>query len=227
MYKPVAAILIFAFMFGSLVAVEGQPAVGVKIGDWIEYTVKTTGTPQPEQDITWARIEILDFEGEAFHANFTVKYVNGTISSGIREFNFSSGQVQAWIIIPANLGAGDIFFDSSINSNVTIQGQLHKTIAGADRAVTYTNTTERHKEWDKATGVYVQSVDNLGTYTINAEASATNMWSPQILRLDSTVFYSVIVAVIVAIVIIVSLLVLAQKKKRINRSKSVGQSQVV
>lgn len=104
MYKPVAAILILAFMFVSLVAAEGQPAVGVKTGDWIEYTVSTTGTPPLEQDITWARIEILDVQVEAFHANFTVRSVNGTVSSGVREFNFSSGQVQAWIIIPSNLG---------------------------------------------------------------------------------------------------------------------------
>lgn len=206
-------------MFVSLVAAEGQPAVGVKTGDWIEYTVSTTGTPPLEQDITWARIEILDVQVEAFHANFTVRSVNGTVSSGVREFNFSSGQVQAWIIIPSNLGVGDIFFDSSLNSDVTIQGQMHKTVAGADRVVTYTNTTERHKEWDKATGVYVQSVDNLGNYTINAQASTTNMWGPQILGLDPTVFYSAIVTVIVAIVIIVLLLVLARKKKQINRNK--------
>ena len=219
MHKSVAAIVIITFILISLSVVVCQPSVGVKKGDWIEYTVSTTGTPPPEQDLTWARIEILQVEGTVFQANFTVRYVNGSVSSGVRTFDFSVGQVQAWIIIPANLGVGDVFYDLSINSNVTIQGELHKNVAGANRVITSTNTTERHKEWDKATGVYVQSVDNLGNYTINAQATATNMWAPQIIGLDPTMFYSVIVTTIVAVVIIVAIVILARKKKRIKPKK--------
>ena len=94
---------------------------------------KILGAVPAAQDLTWAKIEIVDVEGEAFHANFTVKYVNGTLSTSIRSFNFSTGNVQAWIIIPANLSPGQIFYDSSINSNVTIQGQIQKTVAGAEQ----------------------------------------------------------------------------------------------
>jgi hypothetical protein len=208
---PLALILVVAL---SITATEGKPiSVGVKTGDWIEYNVITTGTPPAAQDITWARIEILDFEGAAFHANFTVRYANGTISSSVRTFNFDEGQVQAWIIIPANLNPGDTFYDSSINSNVTIQGQLQKTVAGATRTITYTNTTDRNKEWDKATGVYVQSVDNLGNYTINASTTATSMWIPQILGLDQNVFYTAVVAVITVVVVVVSAIALARRKR--------------
>ncbi len=211
-----AAIVVFVFLL-STIAVQGQStSVGVSKGNWIEYSVSATGTPPPEQNLNWARIEILDVEGAAFHANISVRYVNGTFSSGVRLFNFSVGHVQAWIFFPANLSPNEYFYDSGLGSNVTIQGQLHKAVAGADRVITYTNTTERNKEWDKATGVYTQSNDYLANYTIHAKATATNMWNPQILGLNQTLFYSIFVGTVVAVVVVVSLLVVAWKKKWIN-----------
>jgi len=221
MCKKIASIAFILLVFLSVALTEGQPSVGVKEGYWVEYSVKSTGVPPADQDLTWAKIEILDVEGEVFHANFTVKYVNGTVSSSVRTFNFTSGDVQAWIIIPSNLSPGKFFYDSSINSNVTIQGELQKTVAGATRTVTYTNSSatgiERNKQWDKATGYYIQSVDNLGTYTINAEATATNIWSPQILGLDQTVFYVLTGAIIVVVLIVILTTLLVQRKRPTNR----------
>ena len=218
MRKTVVALMIVAFMIILVAAAEAQPSVGVKAGNWVEYSVKTTGAVPAAQDLTWAKIEIVDIEGEAFHANFTVKYVNGTLSTSLRFFNFSAGNVQAWIIIPANLSPGQTFYDSSINSNVPIQGQIQKTVAGAERTVTYTNSTlggvQRNKEWDKDTGFYIQSADNLGTYTVNAQAIATNIWSPQILGLNQNVFYLVVTVIVVVIAVIVALAVISRKNKK-------------
>ncbi len=219
MQKTAVALMIAALMFTSIALAEAQPAVGVKPGNWVEYHVKTTGAVPAAQDLTWAKIEVVDVEGEAFHANFTVRYVNGTESTAIRFFNFSAGNVQAWIMIPANLGPGETFYDSSINSSVPIQGQFQKTVAGATRTVTWTNSTlggaQRNKEWDKATGFYIQSADDLGTYTVNAQAYATNIWSPQILGLNQTVFYLLVAAIIVVVALLASVLLLMQKRKRI------------
>jgi hypothetical protein len=215
--KILAASTVFAFIFLMLTAVQAQStSIGVKEGDWIEYSVVAAGSPPPEQDLNWARIEILNVEGTIFHANFTVRYTNGSISSGVRTFNFSAGNVQAWIIIPANLNPSDYFYDSSIGNNVTIQGQLHKNVAGANREVTFTNTTERHKEWDKASGVYVASIDNLGNYTINAQATATNMWRPQILGFDQTLFMYILTVIIVIIVIIIAVVVAVWRKRKVK-----------
>jgi hypothetical protein len=218
MRKTVVALMIVAFMIILIAAAEAQPSVGVKAGNWVEYSVKTTGAVPAAQDLTWAKIEIVDIEGEAFHANFTVKYVNGTLSTSLRFFNFSTGNVQAWIIIPANLSPGQTFYDSSINSNVPIQGQIQKTVAGAERTVTYTNSTlggvQRNKEWDKDTGFYIQSADNLGTYTVNAQAIATNIWSPQILGLNQNVFYLVVTVIVAVIAVIVALAVISRKNKK-------------
>jgi hypothetical protein len=207
-----------------------QPAVGVKPGEWMEYHVVVGGHPPAAQDITWAKIEILDVEGELFHANFTVRYVNGTVSSNVGSFNFASGNTGSWVIIPANLSPGQSFYDKS-TGNGTIQGQLQKTVAGAIRTITYTNFTINgvalNKQWDKATGFYVQSADIITTaapatvngglaYTINARAYATNIWSPQILGLNQTVFYIVIIIVIVAVALTVSVLVLDRRRKKVS-----------
>lgn len=221
MKKAVAtiiAVIALAVLLLPLTLAQGQPAIGVKKGDWMEYTVKTTGEVPAAQNITWAKIEILNVQGEAFQASFTVRYTNGTLSSSVRSFNFSAGNVQAWIIIPANLRPGQSFYDSSINSNVSIQGQFDKNVAGASRVVTYTNSTaggvQRNKEWDKATGFYIQSVDNLGNYTVNAKATATNIWSPQILGLNETTFYTALAIIVIVVVaaVLIALVIFRTKK---------------
>ena len=193
--------VVFLFLVATIAITGAQPTVGVKEGEWVEYHVVAGGSPPASQDITWAKIEILDVEGEQFRANISVQYVNGSMSSNLATFNFAVGNVQAWIIIPGNLSPGESFYDSSLNSNVTIQGQLVKNVAGANRVVTFSNSSlggvDRHKEWDKATGFYIQSEDNIqnssiGYYTINANAYSTNIWNPQILGIDQPIFYVII-----------------------------------
>ena len=209
-----ALILIVILSTAALAVVEGTITVGVKKGDWIEYNVSTTGAPPAAHDITWAKMEILDVEGVVLHANITTRSVNGTVSSAVRSFNFDEGQVQAWIIIPANLGPGDMFYDASIPGNVTIQGQEQKVVAGASRTITHASDSVKYKEWDKATGMFTLTRDNVGTYTVNATAIATNMWSPQILGLDQTVFYIIIIALIVVAVAVIVVSVVAVRKNR-------------
>jgi hypothetical protein len=218
MDKKIAAFAVILVFVLSVSVTDGKLSVGVKKGDWIEYTISTTGAPPEAHDITWARMEILDAQGVVIHANVTSRSVNGTVSSVVRSFNFDEGQVQAWIIIPANLGPGDTFYDASINANITIQGQEQKTVASASRTITHSSTPEKYKEWDKTTGVFTETQDNLGTYTVNATATATNMWNPQILGLDQTVFYTVIVVSIVAVLTIALAIVVGRKKRiLINR----------
>jgi hypothetical protein len=160
--------LILAIMFVSVSIVISPTSandnllVGVKKGNWIEYTVNITGpTSAPAHNITWFRIEILNIEGAAFPTNVTVKNVNGTLSSSIWKFNFTAGQVEGWVIIPPNLGVGDTFYDSSKPGNTTIMGEEQKIAAGATRIITHASDSIRPvKEWDKATGVYTYSVEH-------------------------------------------------------------------
>jgi uncharacterized membrane protein YozB (DUF420 family) len=231
--------LILAIMIVSLsiiasptLAYEGY-LVGVKEGDWIEYNISITGTgtPPPTHDVRWMRMQILQIQGVAFSVNLTVRYANATIGSAVWKFNFTEGNIGGWIIIPSNLGPGDTFYDFSIHNsksvNVTIQSQEQKTVLGASRTVTYGNDSFRHKEWDKATGVFVGSLEvyknvtnRAGWYiedlTVTIQATATNMWSPQILS-DQIAFYEVVAVIIVFSVLILSLAIIAARRKRVKR----------
>ncbi|HSV50177.1 MAG TPA: hypothetical protein VLH35_07650 [Candidatus Acidoferrales bacterium] len=201
----------------------------MKEGDWIEYNVNITGTgiPPPTHDVRWFRVQVLTVQDVAFSVNLTARYFNGTIGSTNWEFNFTEGNVGGWIIIPANLDVGASFFDSSIHNhkpaNVTIQSQEQKTVLGAVRTITYGNDTFRHKEWDKATGVFVGSsetyrnvtnkegwyIDNL---TVTIDAVATNLWSSAIPVASQSMFYPIVAAVILAAVVLSLAIVVARRR---------------
>jgi hypothetical protein len=204
----------------------GEPSVGVKKGDWIEYAVSVTGdTPPPKLNINSFRIEILDVEGAAFQANFTTRFVNGTISSSIWKFNFTEGQVEGWVIIPQNLGVGSTFYDSSKPANVTIEGEQQKIVAGASRTITQASDAKRLvKEWDKATGVYTYSVEHPKNLTLTSTAVATNMWSSEILGLNQTTFYALVsVSAVLAATMLSSAVVVARRKRLALSSSSEGK----
>lgn len=229
-----ASLIISVSIIASPTLAYDEPSVGVKEGDWIEYNISVTGTgtPPPTHDVRWMRFEILPVQGAAFSVNLTARYANGTLGSAIWKFNFTEGNVGGWMIIPSNLGSGDTFYDSAMllgkPVNVTIQRQEQKTVLGAIRTVTYGNDSFRHKEWDKATGVFVGSSEHLknvtnraGWYiedlTVTIQAIATNMWSPQIL-LDQTMFHALVAVIIVVAILVLSLVIIVvTRRKRIKR----------
>jgi hypothetical protein len=190
----------------------GEISVGVKKGDWIEYEVTTTGTPEEGHDVIWARMEILDVQGKEISVNVITKAVNGTFSSMVMTMNPEKGNVGIWFIIPANLNVGDTFYDASVGRTVTIEGSEQREVAGATRTVTHASTPERIKSWDKSTGVFVESIDTLPNYTLNAIATKTNMWNPQMLGIDQNLFYALVGVTVAAVA--VAVLAVARRKKK-------------
>ncbi len=207
-------IVSISFVFSPTSAYDNS-SIGVKNGDWIEYTVNITGpTSAPAHNISWFRIDILDIESSAFQANVTVRNVNGTLSSSIWNFNFTEGQVEGWVIIPPNLGVGDVFYDSSKPANITILGEEQKIVAGATRTITHSSDSVRPiKEWDKATGVYTYSVEYPKNFTVISLAISTNMWDPQTMDLNQTTSNALVAISIVLAVFIVSSSVIARRNK--------------
>jgi hypothetical protein len=199
---------------------QNTPSVGVKQGDWMEYNINITGTPPPvHKGVVWMRIEILQVEGTAFPVNLTLRFANGTVSSSIWRFNFTEGNLGGWIIIPSSLGPGDTFFDnfSKTDKNIAIQSQEQKTVLGAIRTVTYANDTYRHKEWDKNTGVFVGSSEIFRNWSANVNIVATNLWSPQILGLSQTVFYSLVAGSLTLAVLAVSSVFVFARRSRAKK----------
>jgi hypothetical protein len=204
MGNKLALIFIMFLLLGTSCFSSGKVSVGVKKGDWIEYTVSTTGAPEEGHDVTWARMEIVDVQGSEIKANLTTKARNGTLDSLMMTLNPEEGNVGIWFIIPADLSVGEAFYDAEIDKNVTVEGSEQRTIADATRTVTHASTPERVKSWDKTTGVFVESVDTLQNYTLHAIAERTNLWNPQILGVDANVFIgATIAAVIIAVTVTV------------------------
>jgi len=172
------------FLFAVLIiflnasVVQGEISVGVTGGDWIEYAVTTTGNPPEQFNVTWAKMQVLKVEGPVIKTNITTTFANGTLSSLTMTLNLEKGDIGAWFIIPANLKVGDSFLDSNCQQ-VIIQGEQQITWAGDSRVITNATTSQRIKQWDKLTGVFVECIDVFNDYSINATAIKTSMWGNQ------------------------------------------------
>ena len=219
-------LFVLAVVLSALACAE--PSTGVKKGDWIEYTISVTGPPlDPLQNLTWYRTEILEVDGTSFRANKTTLLANGTFSSSIWNFSLTEGRVQGWVIIPANLGTGDAFFDAAKSANITIEGEEQKILLGASRTVTYASDPGKvYKEWDKATGVYVHAVEHTTNYTVVTNAVATNMWNPQTLP-DRTGFYALVAAVVaLSVLTLFSAMIVARKMTKRVSLRSPSQEKI-
>jgi len=59
LYLICLAVLV-GMLFSAVVSAD--VVVGVKQGDWIEYSVTVTGDVPEEHDVTWSKIEIISVE---------------------------------------------------------------------------------------------------------------------------------------------------------------------
>ncbi|MCL2288028.1 MAG: hypothetical protein FWC33_02450 [Candidatus Bathyarchaeota archaeon] len=224
------SLIVLLFSFCSLspvVALTGQ-TVGVKEGDWMEYdvSVEGTGSMPPSHDVRWMRMEILTVDGAAFSANVTVRYANGTIGSAVWQYNFLEGNTEGWTIIPANLGAGDTFFDSYIPGEVLIEREEQRTVLGASRTITGGSDELREvKEWDKTTGFFTYSVEvyknsthpegyYIGDLRVIIHVVATNVWDRQILGLEKNIFAVATSGIVLIVAFSVSAFIWQRKNKR-------------
>ena len=151
------AMLIVTSLFTA--AAYADVTVGVKIGDWITYTIVTTGNLE-NHDSQWATMNVTDLQGPIIILNVTTLFNNGTyFYEPDIVLNLQTGHLGDDFFIPANMSVGQAFYDARIG-NVTITSSQQKTYVGAVRTVltgtvVTTNGTEITTfEWDKQTGVW-------------------------------------------------------------------------
>jgi len=206
------AALIVLFLSADAMIASGAASMGVKEGDWIEYEVAFTGDSSFGHDVVWARIGVVDVQGNAFTLNITTKSSSGELTKETYPFDLETGELGDDFIIPANLDKGDTFFNKN-QGNITITGTERRTLLGAERTVLSASLAESTYHWDKATGVTVEANSTYSTYTIATKAIATNMWQPQILGLEPAAF---ILVAVVAIAVVAALVftVLSRRSRR-------------
>lgn len=212
--KFVGAVIVLVLFLGLTSTVFGDLAVGVKKGDWIEYTVTYTGSPTQGHDVNWARMEVTDVEGTNINVSITSRYPNGSTEVFNSTLNLKTGHLIDDFIIPANLNAGDTFLDQNLG-NVTITRTEQHTYAGATRTVLHASTNQSSYVWDQATGVSVEGTSQQPDYTMHTIVENTNMWQPSE-GLDMAVLFLVAVVAVVAIVAIVLVAIRYRKKKHLS-----------
>jgi hypothetical protein len=210
--KPVAILLLVFLASAASTLAVADVIVGVKQGDWVEYNVSFTGTPPPEHDVKWARMEVTGVEGQRVNATFTSQLANGTMLNVAEELDFSTGRLIDMFIVPAGLNAGDTFYAQGVG-NITVDSVEVRNAAGAARAVDHADAEDTQWYWDRATGVVVEARTANAVYTLDTVAVSTGLWSPQILGLDQPVFYSSIIILAVTIIAVAVVLKIRRKGK--------------
>ena len=186
-------------------------SVGVKKGDWIEYQVTIIGTPPPEYNITWGRMEVTGVQGEAINVSVQTRFANGTLyPEPYIPLNLATGAIGDGFFAPVNINVGEQFY-GEYQGNITITSIERMTVVGAERTVVSGTANPSTYYWDRQTGIMVAATSDMGVYTISTRVVGTNLWQPQIFGLDLTVFYALITAIVIAIAAVVGIFVWHKK----------------
>ena len=211
--KKKLALISILLVLSYITIVYADISVGVKKGDWIEYQVTYVGNPPPDHTVTSARMEVVDVQGNSITVNITSTYTNGTLANWTIPLNLETGQLGDDFIIPANLAAGDKFYDKNAG-NITIASSEDRSYAGVTRTVLLTTNQNSSYVWDKATGVSVEGTSVTQDYTMHSIVHATNIWQGQseATALDPVIVYSLVF--IVAVIIAATIIIVVMRRKK-------------
>ena len=189
-----------------------QLPVGVKKSDWIEYNVTYTGSPTAGHDVNWARMEILDVQGDNITVKITSRYSNGTTENTTSILNLATGHMIDDFIVPADLKNGDKFYDENYG-NMTITKTEQHEYAGATRSTVSAIAGNNTYIWDQATGVSVEGNSQTSDYSMHTIVATTNMWQPSLAMNGFLVDLLVALVLIVIVTTLVALYFLYRRHK--------------
>ena len=139
-------------------------------------------------------------QDDVITVNVLTQYGNGTLlpENGIN-LNVTAGKIGDGFFVPINLKPGDRY-STQYEGIINMTSVDHTQAGGATRAVLvgvaslgiYSNVYN----WDKQTGIMVSATSNLPGCVMYTTTSSTNLWAPQILGLNQTVFYALVLSII-------------------------------
>jgi len=156
-------------------------------------------------------MEITNVQGTIISVRINSRYSNGSIEIFNSTLNLQTGKLIDDFIIPANLKAGDIFFDQNLG-NITISQVEEHNYAGATRTVLYASTNQNSYVWDQNTGVSVEGTSQQHNYSMHTIAKDTNLWQPS-MGLDTTLFLLIGVILVIVIIVVGVVVVKLRTKK--------------
>lgn len=222
--------LIVVVLASSFAFVAAEYAFVVKSGDYVVWKSSIAG--RPIRNVTGARMDILDVDNELFIAKVRIStyYANGTVNVASNLLNERWGKLGNDELIPHNLNVGDQFYDQYVG-NITINGIGRLNFGGATRTVMFATVRNTSYTWDRETGLLVNVTSsynrNNTKSVINTQMTSTNVWEPDILGIQPTQFYEVVVGVVIsaaAIGVVVGVLraVRGRKERRANQLKGIN-----
>jgi len=201
--------VVFAGVLFSASVVYADVSVGVKQGDWIEYTVTCTGEVPVDHNVTWAKIEVTGVEGKKIDVAIMSRFFDGHEETVTATLNLETGEIGDGFIIPANLSEGDTF-PEQVEDTITISGVEEKTYANEKRQVVTATTSYTVYYWDQPTGFLVEATTTYTSFGIASKAEKTNMWQAQTFGVNP------IVSIVLVALVIVTVLALFLKRKMKN-----------
>ncbi len=208
----IITLLALVFSFAASITTSAS-TMNFKKGDWIEYRVTAIGDFPGEHNAKWARIEIVDVQGEMLHLNVTTQLTTGSYVYYNDTVDYEKGELMEGFFLPSNLTVGDVFYDTLVG-NITVSGFKQIMYAGAERTIVVGLSPETTYYWDKTIGIMVEAHSSYPdfNYTIDTIADKTNMWQPQILGLEPPVFYAATIGTAGAIAVAAVFLIRRRKK---------------
>ena len=192
----------------SITNVFAQVSVGLKEGDWVEYTSTYTGNP-PDSYPLDSRMEIKTIQGTQITVEINNILLNGTQTSRTETFDLETGAPD-FIIIPANLGPGDEIYNEELGTH-TIERIENYDFEGTTRELVFANVLGVKFKWDRNTGIAIEIIQTTDTFTQTLRGVNTNIVQAQALDIDPMLIYGIVIVVII-IIIVVAVLVLNRKK---------------
>lgn len=233
--KPISGLLLTLLVVGvfpvvfCIQRVTSEGHVGVKAGDWMEYTfeyIRYTRNPDPP----WPRktrmtLNILSVQGSQMTLNQTTNYSNDTQTTDTMTVNLAIESVYINAgIIPTNLTVGSIFYDENVGA-ITISGVEERTCAGARRTVVFAHMpiVGDTYYWDKLTGVLVEAHLGQKYYALWMTANHTNIWEAVPTPIWMEGWFWIIIAV-VSFWIIIAVFLRKKEKPPIARAKKSSEN---
>jgi len=189
-------------------------SIGVKEGDWMEYSVSYDGNPSDDRT-NWFRVEIEKIEETNITAHFELERINGEKYSFSETYDLKVG-FHDTIIISSGLALGDQFYHDQFGS-INLEYIEDYGYADEERTVVaaiFSNTTTH---WDKTTGVLTQlDWKQTPDLTVHWLIEKTSLWGQP--EIDIMLLVGLGITV-VAVLLLVLLFFRRKKKKNMNEEK--------
>ena len=195
----------------SQIPINEKVSVGVKQGDWIEYSASHTGN-YPNDLSKRFSMKVEEIDGKKITVSAEGQNLDGKDWSISETYDLETG-FHDLLLIPSGLDVGDQFYHEEFG-NIDIQGAENYEYAGEERTVVWATFLGNTLHWDQDSGVLCQADWNWSSdYEARWILDKTSLWGQN--GLDVTLI--AILGMAAAILIILFLFIRRKKKDEKNK----------